>query len=98
MTRALTLLALLIALHGSPVAAQMPCGLYEGFTRSLEDQYKESRIGAGLATPSALFELWLNPENGSWTIIVVFPDGRACVRASGENWQQFEPGIPELKT
>ncbi len=93
MLRAISLLALLAALHGAPVAAQMTCGQYDNWVETLNSKYGETRRSSGISVQT-VFETWANEKTGTWTIMSVYPNGRACVVASGENWQEDKPGIP----
>ncbi len=93
MFRAISLLVLLAALHGAPVAAQVTCGEYDNWVRTLDSKYGESRRSSGISVQT-VFETWANEKTGTWTIISVYPNGRACVVASGESWQEYKPRIP----
>lgn len=83
----LPLLALLIALHGAPAAAQMACGTRADMVRHLEDEYGETRRGFGLAGPMVAFEVWANSETGTWTLLRTHPNGVSCFLTGGEGWQ-----------
>ncbi len=90
----LVLLACLIAFHGAPVVAQGQCGTHAGMMAQLDREYSEGRIGLGLSGPMSAFEIWVSAETGTWTILQIYPNGMACVRASGERWQSDVPYIP----
>ncbi len=83
--KGLALLVLSVALSG-PAYAQQACAPYEDVKQTLSDDYGEVPIGRGLAN-GAIVETWANLETGSFTVNVIFPDGRACLIASGENWE-----------
>ena len=85
MIRLLILTALLITLSGGPVVAQALCGSYVLFKAQLREKYGEARLGYG-ARSGAVLEVWRNETTGSWTILQVFPNGRACLKASGDAW------------
>ncbi len=87
-------LAGLIALHAPDSAAQSVCGSYDRMQEKLIQRYEEARVGRGLAGSTTLFELWASEATGTWTILKVYTTGRACVMASGEGWESFEPEIP----
>ena len=63
-----------------------PCGPRKALTKKLEQAYGETRQGVGLTGGQALFEVWAS-ETGTWTLLLTRPDGRSCVMAVGENWQ-----------
>lgn len=88
MTRRLILaLAPVIALYGPPSAAQMACGPRADIVRQLEDRYGEARQGMGLGGPASIFEVWVNLETGTWTILKTYTNGVACIFAAGDGWQ-----------
>ncbi len=69
-------------------SAQQACVTHEAATKQLEQQFDERVVGRGLAnTGKAMFELFVS-EKGSWTVVVSEPNGRSCILASGESWQQ----------
>ncbi len=90
----LTLFAALIALHDAPVAAQGNCGNHASMMAQLDRFYGEDRLGVGLTGPDSAVEVWTSQETGTWTILEVFPNGAACVRASGKEWHNDPPAAP----
>ena len=84
--------ALLIGMAGaipttSAVAADgPPCGPRKALTKKLEQAYGETRQGVGLTGGQVLFEVWTS-EKGTWTLLLTRPDGKSCVMAVGEDWQ-----------
>lgn len=57
----------------------------------LMTKYGESRIGVGVRAGGDLMEIFANPESGTWTVLMTRPGGLACMVASGEAWQTYEP-------
>ncbi len=86
MLRVFILTALLTVLCGSPLLAQRVCGLHAAMAAKLDMSYGEVRHGWGISGPQSIVEVWANDETGTWTILVVYTDGTACVRASGHVW------------
>jgi hypothetical protein len=82
----LAILGATIALGASSAGAQSSCGPREQLVRLLADQYKEDPIGIGLAQPGQVMEVFAS-SNGSWTMIMTMPDGKACMIAAGDNWE-----------
>ena len=66
--RALTLLVVLIALQGDPVAAQGMCGDRDTMARKLDERYGEVRRGFGIAG-GVLIEVWASSETSAFTIL-----------------------------
>jgi hypothetical protein len=64
--------------------------LARGFGESLERQ--------GPARAGHRLELWSNPVRGTWTVLVITPDGLACLAASGRLGNGRAPfeGIDEV--
>ncbi len=72
-----------------PASAQVVCVTHEAATKQLEKQFDERVLGRGLANAGkAMFELFVS-EKGSWTVVVSEPNGRSCILANGESWQQL---------
>ena len=86
MIRLFTTIALLTALYSPPVVAQQMCGIHTSMIVTLNMNYGEIRHGWGLSGSRVLVELWANDETGTWTILMVYPNGVACVRAVGKSW------------
>ena len=79
-------LGAIIAFGSTPAAAQSSCGPREQLVKLLADQYKEDPVGIGLAQPGQVLEVFASP-NGSWTMVLTMPDGKACLIAAGDNWE-----------
>lgn len=67
-----------------PAQAQ-ECGKAEDAYAALENKYGEQRMFWGVAANGAVVEFWAS-DRGTWTSIVVFPDGTACLVASGQDY------------
>lgn len=63
----------------------------EDAAKALSRQHGEVQVGRGLANDT-LVELWVDPADGSWTILLTNPAGRSCPAAAGQDWH-FE--VPE---
>jgi hypothetical protein len=48
-------------------------------------QFGESPTNIGVAANGALLEIWTSPE-GTWTAVIIHPNGQHCPVASGEGW------------
>lgn len=84
------LLALAIA---CPAQAADPighviCAERSEMLRRLEVEHGATRQGSGLRGPEALIEVWTVPSTGDWTLVQSYADGRACIVALGESWEQ----------
>jgi hypothetical protein len=64
------------------------------FRAALETKYGETRMLSTSADGVAL-DIWTNPETGTWTIVLYYPNGTACVPLSGEGeWIRHVQGVP----
>lgn len=82
----------------TPLMSQTPppdCNTYEVAQESLSTQYGEYVVWEGLVSNNlVVVQLWVNPETGTWTHLVVSPDGIACVVSDGLNYTFVDPPIP----
>lgn len=82
------IVAIALATVAIPATAQQQqCAPYESVVTQLADGYQEQLRTLGLAANGAVVVQFANEETGTWTILVVSPQGIACLIASGENWQ-----------
>ena len=82
------LLALIIATV--PVHAEPQCAPVERVMQFLSAQHGESPVVIGLM-PTAMMQVWANPDTGTWTLLRITPDGQACMMASGGNLEFAAP-------
>lgn len=86
--RVVLLGAALFTAFGAQAAQQ--CGTRDLVLDRLTDKYGESRQSMGLAANNGVLEIFASKETGTWTILVTQPDGKTCLIASG---QAFEDAI-----
>lgn len=86
------LLAAALSLAASPALAQAVCGPRAELAEKLAAEFGERPVARGLATDGRMVEVFAGPE-GSWTLVVTTPAGRACLAAAGEAWQPVEPAL-----
>lgn len=65
-----------------PVQAETPCLPLPQFLQGLEDRYDETPRMSGLAGAQLL--IITASEAGTWTAVLVNPDGSACIASAGE--------------
>lgn len=94
---AFTFAAMLIA---GPASAQFidsetTCGARETVTERLEVRFGEIQQGTGLVSTNRILELWRS-KDGTWTILMTRPDGKTCILAAGQGWDEKNavPGDP----
>jgi hypothetical protein len=87
-------IVILTALLAVPAAAQAPqCTGLPDVLAALAAQYGEHPRVSGLTSNGSLF-LMTAAENGGWSVLLVSPDGRACMVASGAAFEVIEPEAP----
>lgn len=74
--------------------AQPNCAQRAIVLERLAQKYGETRRGMGLGANNGLVEVFASNETGTWTITVTLPDGRTCLVASGNS---YEDGMDPLK-
>ena len=72
----------------------MSCNARPAAAEVLEQLHGERRIGWGATLGGNIAELFVRPDGNSWTLLVTFPDGTACVFQAGEYWEKTTPGMP----
>ncbi len=79
------------AMASAPLTASAEepvCSERHAFLAQLADIHKENPVAQGLAANGAVLEVLVS-KAGTWTILVTSPEGKSCVVAVGENWEQF---------
>lgn len=102
--RAGIIASLLLALLPGVSLAQAPdslmpdvCGNHETVILRLKQAFGEELTGFGLgATGKTVFELAVDPKDGTWTILRTFADPasqelESCIMATGRGWATIEP-------
>src|SRR3546814_10571970 len=89
--------AILLLLPALPAAAQEQCHDRKQVTDYLADRYREEPVAMGLANNGGLIEVLTSPEGGTWTIMITMPDGRSCMVAAGESWQELQMVVTKVE-
>lgn len=80
-------LGLVITAAFLPISAHAAsCAPKALIEEALGTQFGEAAFAMGLAVGN-IVKFFSNPQSGSWTVVVVRPDGIACVVAQGENFE-----------
>ena len=91
------LAAAVVALAAATPARSATCAPRDAILERLAQQFGETRRGLGLGTRNRVVEVFASPETGSWTITVTLPDGRTCLIASGQDWEEQAPDLSHLQ-
>ncbi|MEM1065699.1 MAG: hypothetical protein AAGJ74_09380 [Pseudomonadota bacterium] len=88
--RALSI-ALAIALPASADAriADIICDDRETLRDRLQLNYGAQMTGRGVRGPDTVLEVWSAPGSGDWTLVQSYANGRACIVAMGQSWEQI---------
>ena len=79
------------AFAATPVAV---CGSNEDMHKVLFQNHRERVIGKGLAGTQGrgLLELLASPDGKTFSVLLVLPDGQACIIAAGQDWERVIQG------
>ena len=84
-------LFVVIPLSSRPAQAQQQvCELRSTVVARLAANYGEVPVARAI-TGGAVLEVLAAPNGATWTIIISYPTGLACVAAIGEGWQALAP-------
>lgn len=72
-----------------PAAAQMVCGARGVVVGQLTEKHGETVQSYGLQHGRGVVEVFANVESGSWTIIVTNLNGKTCLMAAGDNYENI---------
>jgi len=91
----IAMFAVLFLLPSGPISAgqsvEPVCGDRAKVLTSLAAKYSESPVAVGVTASGGLIEVLSSPDGRTWTILYSTPDGRSCLVASGESWQEIKP-------
>jgi hypothetical protein len=87
----LTLLAGL-ALGSVSAEAATACGNRAEFLKTLKNKFQENGRALGIIGKTNVLEVFTSKE-GTWTILVTAPEGKSCIIAAGNSWEE----LPEVK-
>jgi hypothetical protein len=91
MLKALSIGLLAAFLLGSvPAQAMTPCGARADFLKTLKDKFQEEGHALGMVGKSSVMEIFTS-KAGTWTIMVTAPEGRSCIIAAGNSWEDIPP-------
>lgn len=85
--------AVLAAFFVFPALAQT-CAPRAAILQVAHKNYQEVPVNRGLASSGRMIEVLASPR-GTFTLVVISPEGIACIVGDGEAWQAVEPKQPE---
>lgn len=75
------------------IRGRAACGERAAIMAQLKGGFDEKPTAFGTTGEGAIVEL-MTSEKGTWTLMLSLPNGRACLIATGEDWEQW----PQLLT
>src|SRR5262245_21726985 len=86
----MVLALLTLTTAAAPAMAQQPmaCADRSALIGQLQDKYYEQAQGVGMTGSGAVMEL-MTSDKGTWSLIVTMPNGKSCLIATGDDWQQI---------
>ena len=84
-----TAAALAAFLMPSIAVAQAVCGERQKFIETLAKQHQEAPTSIGMTSNGQIIEV-LTSAKGSWSIIITSPQGKTCLVATGDAWEDME--------
>ena len=79
-----------LALLGHANAQEVPCAEHRAIAQALSQRWGENSAAEGITETGELMEVFMSP-NGTWTIVVTFPNGVSCIVASGHDFELLPP-------
>ncbi len=87
------LIAALAMATSAQAQAQVACGTRSAMLDKLSSSYGETRQSRGLSGTAAIVEIFASDATGTWSILQTTPDGKTCIVAAGDNFQDFPAPI-----
>jgi hypothetical protein len=83
--------ALLCLCAGGAVAAPAVCIPYDDIVGQLTGRYSEAVVARGLSARGHAVEVWRAPDGATWSVVIVTPNGVACLVDAGADWETVTP-------
>ena len=84
------LLALGVPAQAASPIAEVLCAPRDEMVRTLTQRFGEQQAGRGMRGPESVMEMWRSERSGDWTLVVSYTDGRSCIVAMGQHWQDMD--------
>jgi hypothetical protein len=75
-----------LALSTLPAQAQFICGGHSEIVAGLAQAFQQKQIGYGVVGEAAIVEIYVS-ANGTWSMLVTDVQGRSCIFATGDGWE-----------
>lgn len=87
------LLAALLLSWRTALADEPVCTSHSEMLAALADRYHETSAAIGIENRGALLELLISKDGATWSVIMTGPQGKSCLVAAGQSWQEAKPVI-----
>lgn len=74
-----------------PELEQTMCSTRDQMVRMLAQTFQEAPTAIGMVDRDAVVEIFVSPDQGTWTILASDPAGNSCIISAGEGWQESPP-------
>lgn len=74
-------------------AATATCGERAELLQQLAQRFSEKPVAVGLSNSGQLIEVLTSDAGSTWTIIISQPNGKSCLAAAGESWQELKHAV-----
>lgn len=85
-TLAAVLTGSLLAVENAAMSQERNCGPRHAVLAQLAENYQEATVDVLPIGARVAAELCASPA-GTWTLLLIYPSGRACVAATGDGWE-----------
>ena len=77
----------IIFANNAVYATPANCTARAVMVEKLNERFGESRQSVGLTPGGQAIEMFAHPETGTWTILLISPNGTSCMMASGHAYE-----------
>lgn len=68
-------------------AQAIQCGDRGKIVSQLVSQHKEQQAAIGVVKDGRLFEVWINPKSGTFTVMLTWATMKTCIVATGDGYE-----------
>ena len=98
-TAAIAAALIFVLFSQSAVAQRTPCGDGAALVAHLEKDWGEGPAVVALDAAGRMVRILVNPETGTWSMLVTGPGGPTCMISHGSAWEAVQPVVdPGLRS
>ena len=84
--------AMLCLLPAQALSQDLICFDRTSLIAQLADRYGERQTVRAMEDRGRMLEVYVG-DAGGWTMVIVTPELKACIVATGQNWMMVAPGV-----